>query len=89
MAEIVYALCAATSFLCFWLLTRAYRATRAPLLLWSSVAFFCFTVGNFLLFVDMILLPQVDLMLYRTLINLLGVALLLRRLICDAVKQRP
>lgn len=89
MAEIVYILCGATSLLCFVLLVRAYRATRAPLLLWSSVAFFCFTLGNILLVIDMIVLPQVDLIMYRTLINLVGVALLLRRLICDAVKQRP
>lgn len=87
MAEVVYALCAATSFLCFWMLLRAYRANRAPLLFWSSMAFLCFTGGNVLLFLDMIVFPTVDLMLYRSLLNLLGVLILLPRLIRQSVKN--
>jgi hypothetical protein len=88
MPEIVYALCGATSLLCFVLLVRAYRCHRAPLLLWSSVAFFCFTLSNILLFVDMIVFPQIDLMLIRTGINLVGVSVLLFRLIRDSVNLR-
>jgi hypothetical protein len=88
MAEIVYALCGATSLLCFVLLVRAYSRSRAKLLLWSGVAFFCFTLSNILLFVDMIVFPQIDLMLVRTGINLIGIAVLLMRLIRDAVNQR-
>lgn len=88
MAEIIYALCGATSLLCFVLLVRAYRRSGAKLLLWSGVAFFCFTLSNILLFVDMIVVRHIDLMLLRTSINLIGVALLLARLIRDAVNQR-
>jgi hypothetical protein len=88
MAEVVYGLCGATSLLCFVLLVRAYRRSGAKLLLWSSVAFFCFALSNILLFVDMIVFPRIDLMLLRTAINLLGVAVLLARLIRDAVNQR-
>jgi hypothetical protein len=88
MAEVVYALCAGTSLLCFSLLVRAYRRNRSGLLLWSSIAFLCFALGNALLFVDLVVLPQVDLMIYRTLLNLLGAGLLLARLIRNAVNER-
>jgi hypothetical protein len=54
MPQLVYFLCAATSFLCALMLLRAYRASRARLLLWSSVSFLGFTINNVLLFVDLI-----------------------------------
>ena len=88
MAIIVYGLCAATSLVCFWLLVKRYRSTRFPLLLWSSVAFLCFTIGNAMLFVDRIVIPDVDLIIYRTLVNLLGVVLLLYRLVWDSTRHR-
>ena len=88
MAEIVYALCAATSGLCFVLLVRAHRRTRSALLLWSSIAFLCFTVGNVLLFVDLVVVPHVDLMPYRTSVNLSGAVLLLAQLIRNSVNHR-
>jgi len=89
MGIVVYALCVATSLLCFGMLARGWRATRTPLLLWSSIAFFFFTVGNVLLFVDLIVLPQIDLMIYRNLMNLAGIMALLPRLIRQAVVDRP
>lgn len=88
MAEIVYALCGVTSALCFLLLVRAFRRSRSRLLLWSAVAFFCFTLSNILLFLDKIVFPQVDLMLLRTIINFIGVTVLLARLIRDSVTQK-
>jgi hypothetical protein len=89
MPTLVYALCAATSLLCFALLARAYRRGRNPLLLWSSVAFLFFSAGNILLFLDMIVFPEVDLMLYRSLLNLCGILVILPRLIRQAVLDRP
>jgi hypothetical protein len=88
MAELVYGLCAGTSLLCFVLLVRAYRRSRSSLLLWSSGAFLCFTLGNALLFVDLVILRQIDLMFYRTALNLIGAALLLTRLIRSSVNLR-
>jgi hypothetical protein len=88
MAKIVFVLCALTSLLCFVLLVRAFRRTRSPLLLWSSVAFFCFTASNMLLFMDMIIFTEKDLNLIRTSINLAGVSVLLARLIRDCVHQK-
>ncbi len=65
MAEIVYALCAAMSILCAVLLFRAYRRTRTNLLLWSTLCFLGLAINNVLLFVDIVVLPDIDLRLVR------------------------
>jgi len=84
MAEAVYALCAATSILCAVLLFKGYRATRTRLLFWSSLCFACLAVNNVLLFVDLILLPNVDLFLWRSATALAGMSLLLFGLIWNS-----
>lgn len=78
---LVYILCTATSGFCAFLLLRHYLRSRAKLLFWSGICFVCFTLSNVLLFVDLVLLPNVDLSLYRNLITFLGLALLLYGLI--------
>lgn len=79
----VYIACAATSLLCALLLLRAYLRQGPRLLFWSSLCFFGLTLNNALLFVDVILLPQVDLILWRTLPAVLGLAALLYGLIWE------
>lgn len=77
MAEIVYILCALASLLCAFLLIRSYRATRTPLLLWSSLCFVGLALNNVLLVVDLIVAPSIDLSLYRTAVALAALLLLL------------
>lgn len=77
MAEIVYILCAATSVVCAALLYRAYRSNRTPLLLWSTLCFVGLAINNVLLFVDVVLLPDVDLRLLRAGSALVAMILLL------------
>lgn len=84
MASVVYALCALTSGLCAVLLLRAYRTSRARLLLWSSLSFIGLAFNNLLLFVDLVVLPTVDLSLYRSLMAALAVMVLLLGLIWDS-----
>ena len=84
MASLVYALCALTSGLCTVLLVRAYMASRARLLLWSSLSFVGLTCNNLLLFIDLIVVPTVDLSLYRSLTASISVMVLLLGLIWDA-----
>lgn len=84
MASVVYALCALTSGLCAVLLGRAYRASRARLLLWSCLAFAGLTLNNLVLFIDLIVIPTVDLGLYRSLLAAVSVMLLLLGLIWDS-----
>lgn len=83
MAEVVYALCALTSVFCAGLLLRAYRRTRAKLLLWSSLCFVGLAANNILLFVDLVLVPDVDLSLWRSLTAIAALLVLLYGLIWD------
>ena len=84
MAEIVYALCALTSFLCAWLLLRSYRHTRHRLLFWSGICFVGLTLNNTLLFIDRIVLPAIDLTTLRLVTALLALLILLYGLIMES-----
>ena len=84
MALIVYLLCAVASLVCALLLARGYRATRMPLLFWGAVAFFILVPTNSLLFIDLIVFPQLDLALWRTGLSLVGYSLFLYGLIFES-----
>ena len=80
--QIVYILCAGTSFACTALLARGYKRTKIALLFWSALAFLAFAVSNILLFVDLVVLgPAYDLSFWRTIPTLVGVVLMLYGLI--------
>jgi hypothetical protein len=76
MASIVYIACTLTSAACVVLLLRAYLRSRQRLLFWSTLAFTGLCINNVLLYVDVIVLPTVDLSLVRLIPALLGVAAL-------------
>jgi drug/metabolite transporter superfamily protein YnfA len=84
MAETVYILCGLTSIACTFLLWRGYRKSKARFLMWSSLCFAALGANNIVLFVDLVLLPNVDLLMLRTLIALVGLLILLYGLIWDA-----
>lgn len=84
MAPLVYALCALTSLLCVGLLVRGYLQSRARLLLWASLCFAGLALNNVLLFVDLQMVPTVDLSVWRSLPALAGVMLLVYGLVWDA-----
>jgi Family of unknown function (DUF5985) len=81
MAETVYILCALTSILCAGLLFRQFRSTRASLLFWSTCCFACLALTNVLLFVDLVLLPDIDLSELRHSVTFAGMGMLLYGLI--------
>jgi len=83
MAESVYFLCASTSALCALLLVRQYLRSRLPLLLWSSLCFAGLALNNALLFIDIVLVPTVDLSLARTVAALIGLSLMVFGLIWE------
>jgi uncharacterized protein DUF5985 len=83
MAELVYLLCAATSVVCAVLLLRGYLASRTRLLFWASICFLGLAINNILLFVDLIVLTDIDLFWWRTLPALLGMLVLLFGLIWE------
>lgn len=81
MAFFVYFLCAATSLMVSLLLFRQYQRSKTLLLFHSAIAFVCFSLANSLLFIDLIVLPQTDLKIFRNSATLIGVVFLLWGLI--------
>lgn len=90
LAQAVYILCAVTSLASAFLLLRGYRRSGARFLMWSSLCFIGLAVNNVLLFVDLVVLPNVegfigvDFAVWRTTAALIGLCLLLYGLIWDA-----
>ncbi len=86
MAAVVYVLCALTSFACAVLLLRAYLQRRVRLLFWSGLSFVGFALGNLFLVIDRMMVPAVDLTLFRSLPVLAGLVVLIYGLVWDADK---
>lgn len=84
MAEVVYVLCAMTSVLCAGLLLRSYLANRSRLLLWSTLCFIGLAANNVLLFVDLVVVPDIDLRFLRTGSGIAGLGLLAFGLIWES-----
>ncbi|HZH27997.1 MAG TPA: DUF5985 family protein [Azospirillaceae bacterium] len=80
---IVYLLCFAASALCLTLLVRSYLQRRARLLLWSALSFVGLAMNNLLVFLDLIILPHIDLTPARSLSALAAVGVLLYGFIWD------
>ena len=86
MLTIVFALCALTSLACCVLLLRGYRQSRARLLLWSGLCFLGLFLNNLALIVDVHVVPNIDLSVWRSLPALAGVALLVYGLVWESEK---
>lgn len=67
MAAIVYLLCTLSSILCTYLVFRTYRASGARFLLSCTIGFSGLAVANAILFIDLLLVPGVDMLVYRQL----------------------
>jgi len=61
IAPAVYILGFVVTLTCGVLLFRAYTAVGKRLLLWSAVCFCGLAISNLLVFVDLVLLPRIDL----------------------------
>jgi hypothetical protein len=77
MAVAVYILCAVTSIACAALLLRSYRKQPTRLLMWSTLCFIGLAINNILMFVDLVVVPSIDLSLVRGGTALAAVMLLL------------
>ena len=80
---VVYALCAITSITCAVLLLRGYARSGVRLLLWSGLCFVGLALNNVLLFVDLRVLPEVDLSLIRIIPAVGGIAVLIYGLVWE------
>jgi Family of unknown function (DUF5985) len=68
----VYILSALISLACAVLLLRSWAESRTGLLLWAGICFAGLTLNNTMLFVDKILVTDLDLSLWRGLPALAG-----------------
>jgi len=83
LATLIYALCALTSVTCALLLARGFAHTGARLLLWGALCFIGLGANNVLLFVDLGLVPEIDLAVWRSLPALAGLATLIFGLVWE------
>ena len=83
MEGLVYVLCAVTALACAVLLLRGFARTRAGLLLWCGVFFVAIALENTVLFVDMTLAPDTNLLPLRRTVGLVAVLVLLYGLVWE------
>lgn len=86
MAPAVYLLGVAVTLGCAVLLVRAYASVRKRLLLWSAVCFVGLAISNLLVFIDLIVLPNVDLYRWRLITATAAMLMLVFGLIWDGEK---
>jgi hypothetical protein len=84
IAAAVYILGFLTTSACAVLLLRGYYRARKKLLLWSGCCFGGLAISNLLVFVDLVLLPDIDLYRYRLAVAVVAMALLLYGLIWES-----
>ncbi len=83
MGPAVYVLSALITASCAVLLLRGYLRVRQRLLLWSSLCFFGLTISHVLLFFDLVMLPHIDLYLWRLIAAAMAMLLLVYGLIWE------
>ena len=84
MGTVVYTLGGLIGFCCAFLLLRSYGRTGKKLLLWSGLCFLCLGISNALIYVDLILLPSLDLYLLRLVTAAVAMILLLYGLVWES-----
>ena len=84
MPGLIYGLCAATALLCAVLLLRAFGRSGYRLLLWAGLCFLGLSANNFLVIVDELVLPAVDMLWIRSATALVSMLLLLYGLIWES-----
>jgi hypothetical protein len=80
----VYILCSATCLLCAVMLFRGYSRSGVRLLFWSGLCFAFLVLENLMLYVDVIMVPDFSLVLWRSLPGLVALVLLLIGLIWES-----
>jgi len=76
-------ICFLTSGACSWLLARNYARTGARLLMWSALCFGLLALNNVVVFLDALVIHDIDLALARLGLSLAAVSVLLFGFIWD------
>ncbi|MGB9198182.1 MAG: DUF5985 family protein [Terriglobales bacterium] len=83
MVSAVYIIGALVTLTCGVLLLRGYARSRVKLLLWSGLCFIGLALSNALVFVDLVIFPEVDLYILRLLTAALAMMILLYGLVWE------
>lgn len=83
MLGVVTILGAITSLACAALLSRGFRRTGSRLLMWSAACFLALAAENLLVFIDEFVIVNVELIVFRRLVALIGLGALLYGLIWE------
>ena len=70
--------------MCSVMLFRGYAQRRVRLLFWSALCFFGLMLDNVVLYVDLFIVPDVDLAVWRKIPGLTALVLLIFGLIWDS-----
>ncbi len=84
MGAAVYILGSVICLCCAVLLIRAYTQVRRRLLLWSGLCFIGLTMSNVLVFVDLVIFPDINLYRFRLVTAAVAMLLLLYGLIWES-----
>ncbi len=84
MGPIIYILCALTSLGAALLLWRGYRRSGQRLLYWSALCFAIMALSNGLLILDLVILPDVYILPYRSGLSQIAFCVLLYGLIFES-----
>lgn len=83
MAKVVYIITSLIALSCGGMLLRGYRRSGRRLLLWSSLCFFFLGGENVFLFVDLVIVPGIDLRPLRGGLSLIGMIALVYGLVWE------
>lgn len=84
MTGVVYLLCAGTCLLCAAMLFRGYARSRVRLLFWAGLCFLGLMLDNIILYIDVVVVPDVNLAIWRKLPGLVATMLLVFGLIWES-----
>jgi len=83
MAAVAYGVGVLTSVFCAFLLIRSYLREKTPLLLWCSLCFAGLALNNVILFVDIFVVPEINLEIWRSITALSALLVMLFGLIWE------
>jgi hypothetical protein len=81
---VIYLLCFLASVLCALLLLRGYQRSQARLLLWSGLCFGFLSLNNLAVLLDLLVVAELDLQVWRHLAAFAAVTVLLVGLVWES-----
>jgi hypothetical protein len=80
----VFILCAATCLICAIMLFRGYARTGVRLLFWSGLCFAGLMIDNIMVYIDLVIVHDISLVVWRKVPGLIAICLLLYGLVWES-----